>query len=299
MFTESMFSAWPQLCYEPSYFIALIGLIGLMIGSFLNVVIYRLPLMMAHAWRKDCLAYLNQAPDPSAKQDSFNLALPSSHCPHCQHTIALHHNIPVVSYLLLKGRCAYCAHPISPRYLGVEVLTGLCSMLVAYQFGCSTHTGFILLFTWILISLIFIDIDQQLLPDTITLALLWLGLILSASSVLINPTDSILGAAFGYLILWLVFKLFKLFTGKEGMGYGDFKLLAALGAWLGWHNLPMIILLASLTGSIIGLSFVFASKHNYSEPIPFGPYLAIAGWVTMLWGESLQTMYAHLTGLPL
>jgi leader peptidase (prepilin peptidase)/N-methyltransferase len=299
MFTESIFSAWPLLCHEPSYFIALIGIIGLMIGSFLNVVIYRLPLMMAHAWRKDCLAYLNQAPDPSSKQERFNLALPLSHCPHCQHAIAWHHNIPVISYLLLKGQCAYCTHAISLRYLGVEVLTGLCSMLVAYQFGCSAHTGFILLFTWILISLIFIDIDQQLLPDAITLTLLWLGLTLSASSLLINPTDSILGAVFGYLVLWLVFKLFKLCTGKEGMGYGDFKLLAALGAWLGWHNLPMIILLASLSGSIIGLSFVVASKHNYSEAIPFGPYLAIAGWVAMLWGDSLQIMYAQLTGLPL
>lgn len=266
-----------------------------MIGSFLNVVIYRLPVMMNRNWRRECREFLQLEPEPETA--TFNLMLPASRCPHCQVKIKPYQNIPVLSYLLLGGKCSHCKTHIAKRYPLIEAFTGVCSALVAWRFGYSIELLFALLLTWNLIVLSFIDIDHQLLPDTITLPLLWLGLFISLFAIFTDTSSSIIGAIAGYLTLWTVFQLFKLITGKEGMGFGDFKLLALFGAWLGWQFLPMIILLSSLVGAIIGIAMVVFANHNRSTPIPFGPYLAAAGWLALLWGDQINQLYLHNIGL--
>lgn len=276
--------------------IALVSIIGLLVGSFLNVLIYRLPIMMQSAWRKECYDYLTLA-NPDSNNESFNLILPLSRCPQCKTAIKPQHNIPVLSYLLLKGRCAYCAEPIALRYPLIEALTALLSAIIAWHFGYSPQLLFALLLTWSLIALSFIDIDQYLLPDTIILPMLWLGLLLSLFHLFTDSHSSIIGAVAGYLSLWSIYHLFKLMTGKEGMGYGDFKLLALLGAWLGWHYLVLIILLSSLVGAIVGITLIITGKHARDKPIPFGPYLAAAGWIALLWGNNLNQWYLHSLGL--
>ncbi len=275
--------------------IGLVSIVGLMVGSFLNVVIYRLPVMMQRSWRSDCLEFL--ALPAESPGETFNLLWPGSRCPACQHEIKAYQNIPVLSYLWLRGKCGHCNAPISVRYPLIEAFTAGCSALVAWHFGYGLALLFALLLTWSLIALSFIDIDHQLLPDSITLPMLWLGLALSLISLYADSHDSIVGALAGYLSLWSVYQLFKLLTGKEGMGYGDFKLLAMLGAWMGWQMLPVIILLSSVVGAVIGVSMIVFRQHEASRPIPFGPYLAAAGWLALLWGDDINRFYLHYVGL--
>lgn len=280
---------------SPMLLIGVTFILGLLVGSFLNVVIYRLPVMMQRAWRQDCLEYL-QMPAEEAPE-AFNLLWPGSRCPVCKTEIKAYQNIPVISYIFLRGKCSHCATPIPLRYPSVEALTGLCSALLAWHFGYGLPLLFGLLLTWSLIAMSFIDIDHQLLPDSITLPMLWLGLFLSLFSIYTDSHASIIGAVAGYLSLWSIYQLFKLVTGKEGMGFGDFKLLALFGAWLGWQYLPFIILLSSLVGSVIGIAMIVFRKHDASNPIPFGPYLAIAGWLAMMWGDAFNRLYLDIVGL--
>lgn len=263
--------------------------ISLAVGSFLNVVIYRLPIMLKKEWKQDCQSFLEINEDKP--EDVFNLSKPDSTCPSCGHRIRIWENIPVLSYLFLRGKCAACKTPISIQYPLVEAVTAVLSVLVALRFGVSAETFFGLLLTWSLISLTIIDAQTQLLPDNITLPLLWSGLLINSSAVFTDLPSSVWGAAVGYLILWSIYKLFKAVTGKEGMGYGDFKLLAALGAWMGWELLPQIILLSSAVGAIIGISMIVFIKHNKNSPIPFGPYLAIAGWIAFMWGSDINHLW--------
>ncbi len=282
----------------PALFSALAGVIGLLVGSFLNVVIYRLPIMMQRGWRKECAEYLQIAPDAAqAVEEPFNLTFPLSRCPGCNTPIKPYQNIPVISYLFLRGQCASCGCHISMRYPIIEAFTALASVVVAWHFGYTPQAVFALLLTWSLMALIFIDVDHQLLPDSITLPLLWLGMCLSLFNVFTDAHASIIGAVAGYTALWAVFHLFKLATGKEGMGYGDFKLLALFGAWLGWQYLPIIILLSSLVGAVIGVGMIVFVKHDRNVPIPFGPYLAAAGWIALLWGNDLNRLYLTAVGL--
>lgn len=274
---------------QPVPFTALVGMIGLLVGSFLNVVIYRLPIMMQRQWRSDCLEYLQL--DNDAPQETFNLALPKSTCPNCKTPILARHNVPVLSYLWLRGKCANCKDSISVRYPIVECLTAILSMLVAWHFGFSEQTAAGLVLTWTLIALSGIDLDHQLLPDVIIFPILWLGLILSLFDVFTDSKTSIIGAIAGYLVLWAMYHGFKLFTGKEGMGQGDFKLLALLGAWLGWQYLGLIILLSSLVGATLGMALISLNKQQRETPIPYGPYLAMAGFIALLWGDRLNTLY--------
>lgn len=280
---------------SPNLLIALTAILGLMVGSFLNVVIYRLPVMMQGGWRRECLEYLQMPAE--AEGDAFNLLFPGSRCPACKTEIKAYQNIPVFSYLWLRGKCSHCSAPISLRYPLIEAFTGLCSALVAWHFGYGLPLLFGLLLTWSLIALSFIDIDHQLLPDSITLPVLWLGLILSLFSIYTDAHASIIGAVAGYLSLWSVYHLFKLLTGKEGMGFGDFKLLALLGAWLGWQYLPLIIILSSLVGACVGIAMIVFRQHDASRPIPFGPYLAAAGWLALIWGSDLNRLYLNFAGL--
>lgn len=260
-------------------------LLGLCVGSFLNVVIYRLPLMLETSWRRDCCELLEIEGE---KEDALlTLAAPNSHCPHCKAPIQPQHNIPVLSYLLLRGKCANCAAPISLRYPSIELVTGLMSLLLMWYFAPDWSLVGALLFTWALIALTMIDFDQKLLPDNITLPLLWLGLLLNISGTYTDLSSAVIGAVAGYGILWSIYWLFKLVTGKEGMGYGDFKLLAALGAWMGWQALHMIILMSSVVGIVAFLVLMVFKKQNRDTPIPFGPFLAAAGWITFLWGDKL------------
>jgi len=276
-------------------------LFGLLIGSFLNVVIYRLPIMMQRDWRSQCLEMLEQPPEPV---EAFDLVKPRSRCPHCQAPITAWQNVPVISYLALGGRCAACKASISPRYPLVELFTGLASAAVAWQFGATVEMLAALAMTWTLIALSGIDFDHQLLPDSITLPLLWAGLAMTllhgsvgARVLFVDPVTGLVGAMAGYLSLWLVFQVFKLVTGKEGMGYGDFKLLAALGAWLGWQMLPLIVVLSALVGALVGITLIVAAGRERGKPMPFGPYLAAAGWIAMLWGPQIVEAYLHTMGL--
>ena len=283
------------------FYLTTIGLISLCIGSFLNVVIYRLPLMMQREWQSECRLLLeNELPGNKPKQantnEPFNLVKPNSTCPKCKTAIKPWQNIPIISWLILKGKCASCSNPISARYPAVELITALLSLIVAYSFGATEQALLYIFVTWILAALTFIDIDHMLLPDQLTLPLVWLALIASVMGYTITPTDAIIGAACGYLSLWSVFWLFKLLTGKEGMGYGDFKLLAVFGALLGWQSLLTIILLSSVVGAIIGIALLSIQGKDKATPIPFGPYLAIAGWITMLWGNQIQGAYFNLIG---
>lgn len=283
------------LLADPYLLTALVTILGLLIGSFLNVVIYRLPIMMQREWEQECRAFLEI--ESQEIDEPFNLSVPLSRCPFCNTPIKPYQNIPVLSYLLLKGHCAACAHPIAIRYPLVEALTALLSAVVAWHFGDSPQTVFALLLTWVLIGLSFIDLDHQLLPDTMVLPMVWVGLFLSVLGVYTDSFSSIIGAIAGYMTLWLVYQVFKMLTGKEGMGYGDFKLLALFGAWLGWQYLPVIILLASLVATIVGVAMILLGKHNRNSPLPFGPYLAAAGWIALLWGGDLNHMYLTTAGL--
>lgn len=282
------------LAEHPAYLFVFLSLLGLVIGSFLNVVILRLPEIMQREWARDCRELL--AMEPEKPQDPLSLSFPGSHCPGCQNPIKPWQNIPVLSFIVLRGRCAQCARPIGWRYPAVELLTAVASVLVGLQLGWSIALPAYLLVTWTLIALSVIDIDTQLLPDDITLPLLWAGLLFNLFFGTVAIQDAVLGAAFGYLILWSIYWLFKLATGKEGMGYGDFKLLAALGAWLGWQSLPVVILLSSATGAVLGVLILMLRGQGRSQPLPFGPYLAIAGWITLLWGDRLSLIL--LSGSP-
>jgi len=279
--------------------------LGLLVGSFLNVVIYRLPIMMDRDWRQQCREMMDNtsvADQPADGLATFNLFTPRSRCPDCETQIKAWQNIPVISWLLLRGRCAACEAPISGRYPLIELVTGLLSGAMIWQFGAGLAGLAALLFIWCLIALTVIDLDHQLLPDSITYPLLWSGLLLSA----IGPAydlpmpdlySSVLGAAAGYLSLWGIYWLFKLATGKEGMGYGDFKLLAALGAWLGYQQLPVVILMSAAVGAITGIGMIAVLGRDRQIPIPFGPYLAGAGLITLLWGDQLVTTYLNYAGL--
>ncbi|MBS0352679.1 MAG: prepilin peptidase [Proteobacteria bacterium] len=273
-------------------FTALCALLGLFVGSFLNVVIHRLPLMMEREWQAEAAALRGEEPD--APQPRFNLATPRSRCPHCGHLIGALENIPVVSYLLLRGRCRHCDGPISVRYPLIEVLCAALSGFTAHHFGLGMAGWGALVFVWALIALCFIDFDTQLLPDSITLPLLWLGLLLNLSGTYTDISSAVVGASAGYLALWSVYWLFKLATGKEGMGYGDFKLLAALGAWMGWQILPLTILLSSLVGAVVGVALIVLRRHGREIPIPFGPYLAAAGLLALYWGRPLTQAYLDM-----
>lgn len=263
-------------------------LLGLAVGSFLNVVIHRLPKMMEREWHASCLD-LQGAPAPEAPR--YNLVVPRSACPHCGHAITAMENIPVVSYLFLRGRCRGCAARISPRYPLVELLTGLLSLAVGMHYGYSHLTLFALLFVFALVALTFIDFDTQLLPDDITLPLLWLGLLMNIRYGFTDLTSAVVGAMAGYLVLWSVYWLFKLVTGKEGMGYGDFKLLAAIGAWFGWQLLPAVILLSSVVGSVIGIGLILLKGKTRQTAIPFGPFLALGGIAALFYGQTLAAYY--------
>jgi leader peptidase (prepilin peptidase)/N-methyltransferase len=274
---------------SPAAWLVIIGILGLLIGSFLNVVIYRLPVMLDRAWRRDA------GEEPAGEEAPFNLVVPRSRCRQCGHLISAWENIPLVSYALLKGRCHDCRTRISIRYPAVELLSGGLSVLVAWHFGVGGQALAALFLTWSLIALAFIDIDHQLLPDLITLPVLWLGLLLSLfwslDATFAQPRAAIIGAIAGYGSLWIVFHAFRLATGKEGLGYGDFKLLALLGAWLGWKLLPLIVLLGAGVGAVVGISMILMKRLQRETPIPFGPYLAAAGWIAMLWGQPIVHAY--------
>ncbi|PMH41267.1 methyltransferase [Vibrio sp. 10N.286.49.B3] len=277
--------------YYPWLFTCLATIFGLVIGSFLNVVIHRLPIMMEREWQEECAEAFEKynIPKPEGK---YNLSIPHSSCPQCQHRIGIIDNIPLISWLLLKGQCRHCSHPISARYPLVELLTAGLSFTIAHHFGFGYFTIALLIFTFILLAATFIDLDTMLLPDQLTLPLLWGGISLALLELSpVSLQDSVIGAICGYLCLWSVFWGFKLLTGKDGMGYGDFKLLAALGAWLGWQYLPMIILLSSFIGLIFGLIQLRLQKKGIDKAFPFGPYLAIAGWISLVWGEHILNWY--------
>ena len=275
-------------------FAVCVGFVGLLIGSFLNVVIYRLPKMLMRDWRMQAREVLD-LPE-QADTEPFNLILPNSSCPHCGHEIKPWENIPLVSWLVLRGKCSGCKEAISIRYPLVELACGLFSAVIAWQFGVSWDALAMLVLTWGLLSMSLIDADHQILPDVLVLPLLWLGLILNSFGFFTSLSDALWGAVIGYMSLWSIFWLFKLITGKEGMGYGDFKLLALIGAWGGWQVLPLTILLSSVLGAVIGIIILRLQRNGYNKPIPFGPYLAAAGWLALIWGEQITSRYLHIAG---
>ncbi len=290
---------------EPVAFIAVVVAFALLVGSFLNVVIHRLPIMMQREWTQQCAELASEdQPQLADLPEKYTLVVPRSACPSCGHNISAMQNIPVLSYLVLRGRCAGCKAPISKRYPLVEAFTAVAAGFVAWHFGFGAEALMGVVLTFALIALSAIDFDTQLLPDSIVLPMLWLGLIMSlfnpvegAHTLFIDPRNAIIGAAAGYLSLWSVFHLFKLLTGKEGMGYGDFKLLAVLGAWLGYEKLPLIILLSAVVGACVGISLIVLRKQGRDVPIPFGPFLAAAGWIAMLWGDQIIAGYLGFAGL--
>jgi len=281
--------------HSPGFFTGSTFVLGLIVGSFLNVVIHRLPIIMEREWKSQARDFLDLEHPP--EQEPLTLARPASRCPHCGHRIRFYENIPLLSWLWLRGKCSACDARISLRYPLVELLTGVLSAVVAWHFGFGWQAAAALVLTWALIALSMIDIDHQLLPDSITLPLLWLGLLLSLFPVFADMRASLIGAAAGYLSLWIVYQLFRLLTGKEGMGFGDFKLLGALGAWMGWQSLPMIVLLSSAVGAVLGGTLMVVQRRGRQQPIPFGPYLAIAGWIALLWGEHISSAYLRWAGL--
>ncbi|MBU1365352.1 MAG: A24 family peptidase [Gammaproteobacteria bacterium] len=274
---------------------AMAGLLGLCVGSFLNVVIHRLPKIMEQEWHAQCAELLGEAAPET--NEPLSLSSPRSRCPACGHQITATENIPLISYLLiLRGKCSGCRTPISPRYPIIEAITGLISAYVAWHFGPTLQAAGALVLVWALIALAAIDLDTQLLPDSITLPLVWLGLAINLWGIYSDLPSAVIGAMLGYLALWSVFWLFKLATGKEGMGYGDFKLLAALGAWLGWQMLPAIILLSSVVGAAVGITLIVVTRHGRNVPIPFGPYLAAAGGIALFWGAKITQTYLGMIG---
>ena len=283
------------LIHSPLAFVLLAGITGLLVGSFLNVVIWRLPKMLERDWREqahDILGLPGETPLPT-----YNLLLPHSQCPHCEHRIRVWENIPLLSYVFLRGRCSACAAAISPRYPLTELACGLLSAFVAWHFGFGWPAGLMLILSWGLLAMSLIDAEHQILPDVLVLPLIWLGVIINSFGLFVSLHEALWGAVAGYGLLWSVFWLFKLVTGKDGMGYGDFKLLAMLGAWGGWQILPLTILLSSLVGAIIGLVLLRWRHAKTSTPIPFGPYLAIAGWIALLWGGQITDFYWQSVGL--
>lgn len=284
-----IFNANPSLLYGTAV------VLGLVVGSFLNVVILRLPRIMEAGWHRECAELTGR--EAGVEEPALSLSRPPSQCPSCGHRIRPLENIPILSYLLLRGRCSSCGAHISPRYPLIEGLTALLTLIVVLSFGLSWQTLAALPLTWGLIALAVIDYDTQLLPDSITLPLLWAGLVLSLPGLFTDSHSAIIGAAAGYLTLWVVFHLFRLTTGKEGMGYGDFKLLALFGAWFGWQSLPQIILLSTLAGALVGVLLILSGRHERGVPIPFGPFLAIAGWVCLIWGPLINDAYLRLSGM--
>jgi len=276
-------------------FLAGVFVLGLLIGSFLNVVILRLPPRLLHDWRSQCREILEVGEEP--EKEPPNIWWNRSRCPKCGHGIRAHENVPVLSYLLLGGRCSACRERISARYPAVELTTAVLFLVTAWHFGPSAQCAAALLFTGFLIALTGIDLDHQLLPDSLTMPLLWAGLVLSLYGVFTGPAQSIIGAVAGYLSLWLVYHLFRLLTGKEGMGFGDFKLLGALGAWMGWHMLPLVILFSSLVGAATGLVLMGLRRHGSGQPMPFGPFIAAAGWIALIWGDRIVNYYLAASGL--
>jgi leader peptidase (prepilin peptidase)/N-methyltransferase len=272
----------------PALFALICGVLGLLVGSFLNVVIHRLPTMMEREWRNHCAELCG---DAAPQHEPLSLARPRSRCPACGHAITALENIPLLSWLFLRGRCSACATPISLRYPLVEAISGLLCAYAAFHFGYGWTSLAAMLLIWSLIALTGIDFDSQLLPDSITLPLLWAGLLVNLFGAFADLQAAVIGAMCGYLALWSVYWAFKLTTGKEGMGYGDFKLLAALGAWLGWEMLPLTILLSSLLGAVVGIALIVIAKRGRSVPIPFGPYLAVAGLLALFWGKPLTRAY--------
>lgn len=280
----------------PWFFVATAIVIGLMVGSFLNVVIHRLPIMLERDWKAQCLEYLGdkivvKSPEPATGGVKYNLIVPRSSCPSCGHRITAIQNIPVVSYLFLGGKCSACKARISIRYPIVELATGLLTGFLAWRFGVTWTAAFAIVYLWALVALTFIDADTTLLPDDITLPLLWLGLLVNIGGVFTDIGSATLGAVGGYLILWSVYWAFKLLTGKEGMGYGDFKLLAAIGAWLGWQLLPLVILLSAAVGTVVGIAGIVLKGKDKGAKLPFGPYLAAAGFIALVWGQLLNAWY--------
>lgn len=282
---------------NPILFTGSCTLLGLFVGSFLNVVAYRLPKIMEADWKQQCSELFGSEDSDKQEKKQLTLSHPSSSCPNCGHKIRALENIPIISWLILKGLCSNCKQPISIRYPIIELATGLLSLAVALHFGFSWQAGAALLLTWALIALTLIDFDHQLLPDSIVLPMLWLGLILSLFNIFTDSHSAIIGAAAGYLSLWIVFQLFRLITGKEGMGYGDFKLLGLFGAWFGWQSLVQIILLSSVVGAAVGISLILVRGRDRNIPIPFGPYLAAAGWISLIWGEQINAAYLSWAGL--
>lgn len=281
------------LSANPDIFLLIVAAFSLLIGSFLNVVIYRLPRMIINEWNQECREYLGLKPTPPSEKERLNLYLPMSHCPHCKKDLKPWHNIPVISYLVLGGKCAYCKAKISIRYPLVELICCLASIYVAWRFGFTLQTVGALIFTWVIICLTFIDIDYHILPDHLTFFLLWAGLFFSIFSVFSISHDAIIGALAGYLIFATIQWLFNLATGKVGMGQGDYKFLAALGGYLGWQQLPVIIILASIIGIIFGVTQMALKRQFKSVPLPFGPYLAFAGWISLIWGPEILHIYLH------
>lgn len=282
---------WPSVFLDTTLFALVCGVLGLMVGSFLNVVIHRLPKIMDNEWRSQCAEFRGEA---LPVVESLSLARPRSRCPQCGHAITALENVPVISWLVLRGRCSACHASISPRYPIVEALSGVLCAYAAIHFGYSLSAAGALIMIWSLLALTFIDLDTQLLPDSITLPLLWCGLLFNLFGTFTDLPSAVIGAMGGYLSLWSVYWAFKLATGKEGMGFGDFKLLAALGAWLGWQVLPLTILLSSLVGAVVGVSLIVFAKHGRQVPIPFGPYLASAGLLALFWGKALTQSYLRL-----
>lgn len=299
---------------QPLYFYPALFILGLVVGSFLNVAIYRLPIMLERQWFHDCVSYLTSlkhtgqdltdtlagdqtiniqmvSKEQVETPPAFNLFWPPSHCPSCKHEIGFWENIPLFSYTYLLGKCRQCKAHIPIRYFAIELFTGFASIVVGYTFGYSLQLPFALLFTYGLITLTFIDIDKQILPDDITLLGLWIGLLISLQSVFVSPSEAILGAAGGYLTFWIIYWVFKLFTQKEGMGYGDFKLLACAGAWLGWQHLPIVIFIASITGTVWGLASILMKLSDKEQPMPFGPFIALGMWLTFILGDEIVATY--------
>ncbi|TVP13164.1 prepilin peptidase [Shewanella sp. KCT] len=292
------------LAQYPLLFAAISFVFAAIIGSFLNVVIHRLPVMMKREWQLECNQYLDEYHNATVAEikdklaqpiddypEKYNLVVPGSACPKCKTSIKPWHNLPVLGWLMLGGKCAHCKTPISARYPVMEALTGLAVAYLAYRFGPTWQFVFATILTFGLVALTGIDLDEMLLPDQITLPLLWIGLLINLNATFASITDAVIGASAGYMSLWSVFWGFKVLTGKEGMGYGDFKLLAVFGAWFGWQLLPLIILLSSIVGALVGLLLIVNKKINSGNPIPFGPYIALAGWIAMIWGENIVNWY--------
>ncbi|WP_448212901.1 prepilin peptidase [Colwellia sp. MEBiC06753] len=292
---DNIFTTFEQ---SPAFYFGAVLLFSLAVGSFLNVVIYRLPKIMEYNWYQECREFLSdEVPEkPTRKLNAITLSKPNSSCPHCGHQIKFYENIPVISWLVLKGKCSKCQAAISKRYPIIELITATLGVVVASHYGVSWTAFWVLLLTFALIALTMIDLDHMLLPDQITLPFLWLGLLINLNGTIVPLEDAVIGAMAGYLSLFSVFWLFKLLTGKEGMGFGDFKLVALFGAWMGWQLLPLLILMASLVGAIVGIALMVFKNHQRDQAIPFGPYLAVAGWICLLWGNPIWQWYLNQLG---